>query len=249
MTGSSNSGNNIIMVCLLISLCMISGVSGASEVVDLPIPNQLRDDTTFQGYDTVLTRDGYEVSTFTIGLTPDQTKVTINYTDDNGKEAVLTAEMTGDKVTKVTLDKEEEPLWPLFLLLVIVVLCIIGGYYLYSRYHAPVISNELIITEEICDPRAKAEELLLQAEEARDQGHLKTAYGLAGRALRVYISEQYGTGTEETNMEIIRVSNETGKNTDTIKNILDTTSLVEFAKRNGDSDELSSVVSVIRGLI
>jgi len=241
---------HVFLVIVLILFCVISSVSGATGVDDIPVPDQLRSDTTFLRYDTDLDTEGYAVSGFTVRMNPDNTVVTVSYTRADGKEAILSADMTNDSVTKITLEKEEEPLWPLLLtFLCILVVCAVSGYYLYTRYVSSMPVEEPVTETEIQDSHTKAEELLRQAEQARDRNDLKTAYGLAGRALRIYISEQYGNGTEETNMEIIHVYQETGKKTDTIQNVLDTCSFVEFARKNGDSDELSSIVSVIRGLI
>ncbi|MBN1165739.1 MAG: hypothetical protein JXA44_01265 [Methanospirillaceae archaeon] len=240
----------IIPAAIFLILTVLVPIAGAVIESDLPIPEILAKNVQFTGYTSKLSDEGFGLDEFISTMTaPDKTSVTITYAGPGERQAVITAEMTGDVVTKISMKKEEEPVWPLLLVLLIIIIGLIAGYYLYTRYHHLTPAVPIEVPDVRKSPEEEAEEILILAEKAREEGDLKTAYALAGRALRVFISLTYGCGTEETNMEIIHLYKNTGEKTDTVSNILQTCSLVEFAKKEGDTDEFSAIVSVIRGLI
>jgi len=99
------------------------------------------------------------------------------------------------------------------------------------------------------DYRKHAEELLREAESAFAEENYISAYGLAGHALKVYLSNRYYNGTEVTNEEILSKIVLNNEKIWAIKTILDDCELVEFAKESPDRERFNEIISYIRKVV
>ncbi|WP_245611523.1 hypothetical protein [Methanolacinia paynteri] len=224
------------------------------------IPQSLLENTTYQGYLKSLTNDGFASTSASINYTKSEALFNQTFApasgEDNGENnPFINATLTNDleNVTSVQLTRYADYSWliPAFIIILAVVLCA-AGWFVYNRYFR---KNEV---EEILPPVARkpafnyreyAEKLLREAEGAFEEGNYVIAYGFAGQALRVYLSNRYYKGTEMTNEEIfkkIALNNETRW---AVKTILDDCAMVEFAKGAPDTDRFEEIVSYIRKMI
>ena len=125
------------------------------------------------------------------------------------------------------------------------VIFIISGWYVHRRYTRrglPVPSVRTGPLPPAFDHRMEAEQLISDAELAFSRHQYADAYGLAGRALRVFLSYEYGDHGEVTTLEIISLLRRSGFDTTTIDAVLGQCSNVVFAKGGTDASEFSFIV-------
>jgi hypothetical protein len=94
-----------------------------------------------------------------------------------------------------------------------------------------------------------AERVLREAEEAFCRQQYPEAYGLAARALRVYLSHESGDSSEVPATEILAEVSAGGQDTSAIRTLLDRCGDVAYAKGQPDAEEFSLLVGRIREII
>lgn len=225
------------------------------------IPRSLLENATYQGYLKSLTDDGFTPISASINYTKsealfNQVFATASGDGSDENNPLINAALTNDleNVTSLELIRVADYSWliPVFVILLAAVLCV-TGWFVYNRYFRKNEDEEEIMPPVTKRPpfnyREYAEKLLLEAEDAFAEDNCIAAYGFAGQALRVYLSNRYYNGTELTNEEIftkIALNNETRW---AVKTILDDCSMVEFAKGAPDMDRFEEIVSYIRKMI
>jgi hypothetical protein len=99
------------------------------------------------------------------------------------------------------------------------------------------------------DPRAGAEQVLFEAEAAFGRQQYPEAYGLAARALRVYLSCESMDGSEVTAAGILAAIPAGKYDHAAIGTILDKCADVAFAKGEPDDGEFTLLAAQIREII
>lgn len=99
------------------------------------------------------------------------------------------------------------------------------------------------------DHSTEALHLLAAAESVWAENEYAVAYGLAGQALRLFLSHEYGDGRQATVAEIASLINRTGPGSAPVMDLLERCSDVEFAKGAPDPLEFSAMVRQIRSII
>jgi hypothetical protein len=95
----------------------------------------------------------------------------------------------------------------------------------------------------------EAERILTDAEQAFARQEYAEAYGLAGRALRVFLSYEYGDRGEVTAPEVLVLLHNAGRDTAGIESLLGQSSDVAFARGAPDAGEFSRLAGRIREMI
>ena len=217
----------------------------------MPVPDELAQDSRYKEQSGKLLNESYQPKSTSISINKNQTQVEQKYQTPDGKNATVHAVIKDGETQEVKTIREEIPLvsgWILGILLIILLVCLLV--YLGYRYHqkrggivqiTPVL-EEIIVS----DPRDDALRMLQDAESSFSAGEIKEAYSLAGRSLRLYVSGKYGSSVEGTSDEVLALLKNRGKNTNDITRLLDICTLVEFAKREGKSEEFTEIIINIR---
>jgi hypothetical protein len=99
------------------------------------------------------------------------------------------------------------------------------------------------------DHRNEAERLLAEAQEAYNRQDWHVAYGQAGRALRLYLSCEYGDATEASPGEVLALVRIPGKDRADFTDILAQCDEVMFAKGEADAVRFTAMLGRIRQAI
>lgn len=240
----------------------VSSVEAAFDPEEEPglIPRSLLENATYQGYLKSLADDGFAPVSASINYTKSEALFAQYFAPSSGDESSgnnpeITATLTGDleNVTSVELVRDADYSWliPLSAAALIVILGV-AGWLVYSRYFRRQEDEDplpaIIKTPEF-DYRKHVEELLDEAESAFNEENYIPAYGLAGQALRVYLSNRHYNGTEVTNEELLANIVLNNERRWAIKTILDDCAMVEFAKGEPDREGFDEMISYIRKTI
>ncbi|MDP3564633.1 MAG: hypothetical protein Q8R70_09105 [Methanoregula sp.] len=211
-------------------------------------------DTTFQSFARTLAGQGYGHTETAVNRTLSGAMANITYTTPEGKKAYVNATTEQSRVIQVTMEQETGPggssLVPI-LMLATVILTIFGGY-VYWRYEwrgLPGPEAQAGSPQPDFNHRKEADRLLMEAEQAFDQRRNTDAYGKASRALRGYLSHEYGNHGEVTTTEIVSLLRISGRDTRNIEAMLRQCDEVVFARQEPDPGEFSSMILQIREII
>ncbi|MFA4825598.1 MAG: hypothetical protein WC593_10635 [Methanoregula sp.] len=211
-------------------------------------------DMTFQSFARTLAEQEYDHKETSINRTLSSAMANITYATSDGKKAYMNATTKDNRVVQVTLDLETGPAgFPRVpvLMLAIVILTIFGGYvyWRYKRRVLPAPDARAGLPTLYFDHRKEAEQLLNDAERASNQHRYSDAYSQAGRALRVFLSYEYGNKDEVTTTEIVSLLRTSGRDVRNIEGMLWLCDEVVFATREPDAAEFLSMIQQIRQII
>jgi len=211
-------------------------------------------DTTFQSFARTLAAQEYKHTETSLNRTLTGAMANITYATPDGKKAFVNATTKDQKVVQVSLEMEIGPAgFPLVPLLILatVILMIFGGYvYLrYKRRGLPAPEAQSSNSQSDFNYRKDAERLLNDAEQASDQHRYSDAYGQAGRALRIFLSYEFGNKSEVTTQEIVSLLRTSDRDMRNIDTILQRCDEVVFARQEPDSADFSSIIRQIREII
>jgi hypothetical protein len=178
----------------------------------------------------------------------------ITFAMAGGKKAYVNATTEENFVIQVSLEQEPGPSgFPLVPVLIVAGSALaVSGWYVYRKYRQhkngtpdarkgslPAAFNH----------RAEAERILEEAGLAYARQDYAHAYGLAGRALRVFLSYEYGNNGEVTAEEMITLLHKAGRDTAEIESVLGQCSSVAFARGSPDAREFSLILDHVREII
>ena len=225
----------------------------ATSNQSLPIPQTLSDDTRYQKEQNALQNTGFNQTGGTQVVTGNQTKVDEQYSTPDGKNATISSIIQNGTLQSVTVTKNDEiPVgWYIGIVLFIILICLCSwaAYQYYQKRNLLPEEEETDVLPEPLDIRTLTEGYLTRAEVAVKEGNLKDAYVQAGQALRFFISHTQGNGTADTTEEILELIRNNGMKAGIIDSILDQCMMVEFARREGTSNEVSDMITTIRSLV
>ena len=223
----------------------------------LNVTAPLAANTTYQSFVRTLGDKGYSRNTTLMNVTLSGAMVNVTYLTDKGTPAFVNATVENGNVTQVSLGLNEKG--PDYLLIaiiaVVLVIAAVCVWLIWRRLKArkpvlPQASRQVRPAPVPLDYRKEALRLLAEAEAAYHRHEYRDAYGLAGRAARVFLSYDHGDRRELTNAELVSVLAASGRaGSDTIATLLERTSDVEFAKGMPDEGEFTGMVTTIRRMV
>ena len=218
----------------------------------IAIPPALETNASYLSFTGSLAAGGYRLNGTAMNLTLAGADVNLTFTGPGGMPAFLLATVVEGNVTRVTLARENP--FPGYLVagtVLAAILLVTGGLIFVKRKNARLVPAETGDATGTWpdDHRDKALEIIAGAEAAFTEGRPATAYGLAGRALRLFLSREYGDGREATAEEIAALI--AGKRTDAaaIAVLLDMCSDVAFARGVPDPDRFREIIGGIRDIV
>jgi len=217
-----------------------------------PVPNELSDNRTYQNYRDLLQSEGYIPASGKMTMNLTYTGISQEFFSNDGKNATLSARIINGLVEEVLLVKNDSfPVYwyiGIILLIILICVCIWAGYRYYLRKNT-VLEKIPYVEIEPFDFVIETRRLLTEAENSFSSGYVKEAYALAGQALRIYISYLIGSGSAQTNQEVLLLIKRSDLPEEKIYEILNTSTMVEFAKQEGDAKEFSEIIAEIRKMI
>ncbi len=232
---------------------VVPSVHELANTVITPDP-ALDADTTFQSFARTLAAQEYKHMETSLNRTLTGAMANITYATPDGKKAFVNATTKDQKVVQVSLEMETGPAgFPLVPLLILatVILMIFGGYvyWRYKRRGLPAPEAQSSNSQSDFNHLKDAERLLNDAELASEQHRYSDAYGQAGRALRIFLSYEFGNKSEVTTQEIVSLLRTSDRDMRNIDTILQRCDEVVFARQEPDSAEFSSIIRQVREII
>lgn len=176
----------------------------------------------------------------------------ILYTDETDSAARITASIINGTVRDVKLDGEFAQDYLVVLLSVIgaaIAASLYAVYRLYWRKKQPSQMPQVKQDEPQRDYARESRQLLDEAKSAFDADMHKQAYSLVGQALRVGLSHNVGINKETTNADLLYLMEAAAQPLDDLRDCLETSSLVVFAKRNSDRKDFERILTAAGNLI
>ena len=228
----------------------------SASAVNVTAP--LSANTTYQSLASELKGQGFKRNQTLMNVTLLGATVNITYLSGQGEPAYVNATIDRENVTQVSLGISKEKTNYLFIGL-IVALLIILGLIIWWMYRRMVVQKKILSpagplfhpAPVELDYKKEALRLLKEAEKSFARGEYQDAYGLAGRAVRIFLSYELGVRHELTNAELASVLAASGLATQykTVIALLERCSDVEFAKGQPDSGEFTSIIRQIMEMV
>jgi hypothetical protein len=211
-------------------------------------------DTTFQSFTRTLAEQKYDRTETAINRTLTGAASNSTYATLDGKKAFVNATTHDNRVVQVTMEQETGPDgFPLVpsLLLAALILTMVGayGYGRRGRRRLPDPQARTGLPSPDFDHRMAAVRLLNDAELAYNQHRTSDAYGWASRALRVFLSHEYGNKGEVTTTEIVSLLRTSGRDYRDSEALLQRCDEVVFARQEPDDGQFLSMILTIREII
>jgi hypothetical protein len=213
---------------------------------------------TYQSLTGELAGSGYGRNQTLMNVTLSGATVNITYLSKKGTPAYVNATIDNGNVTQLSLAREQGSVNYLLIGSVAALAIILGAcaWWVYRRLKR----QTKILPPEHASPRPATEpldyhkealRLLAEAEAAFLRHEYRDAYGLAGRATRLFLSYELGDRRELTNAElgpVLAASGDTGQ-PDAVMALLERCSDVEFAKGIPEAGEFSAMIRQIRAMV
>ncbi len=214
--------------------------------------SKLREDADFQEYEKQLISEGFTEQSMKFASHKNMTSLSLEYQNEEIQIATITAEFTGDELTKIHLEKPEEEHSYLPYVLSFISLVVIG-YFLYKKLRKsktvsakPVIPNNM---SEKFDYVLASNNLIQEAEDDFQEKRYKDAYGKVSKSIRLFLSYDLNLNREITNEDILSYLANAKYPVDDIEHCFRLSSLVEFAKHHPDKKEFDEIITMAKNII
>jgi hypothetical protein len=206
---------------------------------------------TFRSFALTLAAQEYLHGETAVNRTLDGAMANITYATTSGNRAYVNATVGEGLVTQVSLEREAGPaVFPPFpVLMAAAGILAISVWWIYRRKNTGGLSEQgtgPAVPVPVFDHRAEAERILTDAELAFARQEYVSAYRLAGRALRIFLSHEAGDKSEMTVPEIVAILRKAGRDTAEVELVLGQCSEVAFAKGTPDPGDFSRITGWIR---
>ena len=210
----------------------------------LVVPDAVTANETYKRYAGELADAGFFPATSSMNATASASSVGVGFIDGQNRTARIVATLSGGEVRSVDIEEPSD----LLPLAGAGALCIILLIAYLVRRGAPK-APEPPFTPIPADSRGEALRLLAAAREEFGRGERKGAYGTAGRALRSYVSSVYGTGAELADGDVLRLLEESGRETGAASSLLGRCAAVSYAGSPPLDEGFFAVVGEIEAFI
>jgi hypothetical protein len=213
--------------------------------------SKLRQDPTFQGYESQLTNEGFTEQNIEYASEKNMTSILLKYQNNKIKTASIKADFKNNELIKVQLEKPGTDYSNLFPLVAILPLSIMA-YILYKKLKTKkkILTNPIISKKtESFDYVKISKNLIQEAKNDFKEKNYKNAYGKAAQAIRIFLSYDLNLNKEITNEEILLFLNNAKYPKTDIENCFKFSSLVEFAKQETNENEFNKIINTAEILI
>jgi len=240
----------------------ITELQQQTQIQQEKLLEKLKQNTLFQQFHNQLVTKGFSQNDINFQDNENETNIILQYENQKHDNAKITANFENDEIKRVTLEdnsSNSSNLIMLILLVVVAIVSIVSVYFVIKKFFKNkkkkkkkkfTINNSTSIpksnpSENIIEPQ----KLISQAQQYYDKGEYKEAFGTAGKAIRLFLSQDTGLKKEITSEELLRlIQKHNYYPIDDIRECLKITDLVEFAKSNATEDDFKKITSLFNKL-
>jgi hypothetical protein len=227
------------------------------SAAEVNVTAPLAANATYQSFVQGLAGQSFQRNATLMNVTLSGATVNLTYLSAQGTPAYVNATVENGNVTQVSLEipPGETGYLLMGLIAAIAVIAAAGAWLVWRRFRvkkpvAPQAARQTRPAPVLIDYRKEALRLLAEAEAAYRRQEFSSAYGLAGRAARIFLSYDHGDRRELTNAEIVAVLAASGRTgSGAVGMLLDRTSDVEFARGLPDAEEFAAMVRQVKEMI
>lgn len=221
------------------------------------VTSPLASNATYQAMAQQLQNKGFRRNSTALDLSESGATANLTFQDPQGKQAFINATTSHGNVTQISLEMEKEAPFdylPVIAGIVIGAVALVAAWVLYRKLrNRPLPARLKAAGEDLFvepfDHRRAARDLLIRAEAAFREERQADACGLAGQALRLYLSHENRVRRELTNTELVALLKSMGHETGKVQDVLSRCADVEFARGMVDGEEFAALVATIRAMI
>ena len=209
-------------------------------------------DPKFQEFADNLVSNGYAQTSAQIIKQDDGSfEAKLDYEDDAQTLAHIGADIVNGTVNNVSLDANFAQNYFDLIYILIAISILVALYIIYRRYKRKPITVQILQAQKKPTRNYTHESmtLLVDAENAFKTQQQKLAYSLLGRALRLGLGHNIGIDTETSNEDLLRLMKIARKPLDKLKDCLNVSNLVVFAKHDSNTDEFMKILEIARDMI
>lgn len=219
----------------------------------VPLPDALRENATYQAYGSRIERTGFSLDQRVVNLTTERTTVDLTYTGTAGQALHLHADIVNGTVTRIEGDDPDDLVSRIspYLAFLSVGLLSAGIWYLarHRREDENTFRPPAGVPESRETYRETAARLLDDAEQEAARAAYPEAFRKTGRALRIVLSHEIGSGKELTAGDLEPFLASSTERDEKIRTILDRTREVGFAKDTPGEGEFGEMIHYTRMLL
>ncbi len=205
------------------------------------IMKALEQNPEYGNFSGQLNRSGFSRRDFVFNqVSQNETRILVNFTNQDGKQANITADYVNGTIQNVKLKKTEKDSW--FWLLALIPLTFAA--YLILRKNKVIVAP---VHPEEFDYASEARKLIDTAEQVYSENE-KDAFELVSKGVRMYFSHKEGIGRELTSEDVLKLL-ENSVYCNDVKRCLDSCIQVEFAKHKPDSSYFAETLGLARKLV
>jgi hypothetical protein len=239
----------------------ITELKQQTQIQQEKLLEKLKQNTLFQQFHNQLVTKGFSQNDINFQDNENETNIILQYENQKHDNAKITANFENDEIKRVTLEDNSSNSSNLFMLILLVgvaIVSIVSVYFVIKKFLKNkekknkkfTINNSTPIpklnpSENIIEPQ----KLISQAQQYYDKGEHKEAFGTAGKAIRLFLSQDTGLKKQITSEELLRlIQKHNYYPIDDIRECLKITDLVEFAKSNATEDDFKKIISLFNKL-
>jgi len=211
---------------------------------------RLEKNKKFRKYQKQLENKNYSMQDIDITKEENKTLVKVNYLNNENKTAIISADIINNTIKNIKLEitnLDENKNSHIIIYIIILITLFIIGYFFYKRYNKKNVLEKITIkkVKTVLDYRDESIKLLNKAKKLFKEDKYKDAYGVAGQALRMFLSYKNNLNKEISNDEIINYLKKNNIKYKLIKECFDICSLVEFAKYKANKKDFNKIIESI----
>lgn len=227
------------------------------SAAEVNVTAPLAANATYQSFEQGLAGQSFQRNATLMNVTLSGATVNLTYLSAKGTPAYVNATVENGNVTQVSLEipPGETGYLLIGLIAAIAVIAAVCAWLVWRRIKAkkpvaPQAARQTLPAPVPVDYRKEALRLLAEAEAAYRRQEFSSAYGLAGRAARIFLSYDHGDRRELTNAEIVTVLAASGRTgSRAVGTLLERTSDVEFARGLPNAEEFAAMVRQVKEMI
>ena len=216
---------------------------------------KLKQSKQYQEFDKQLTTNGFSQKNIEFQQDENKTSIVVEYQDKDQNKATITGIFENEQIKSVTLNKNSsfsfDLSWIIAIIISVIVASVVAFFFakkLLRKKPMETIPVPKKHTSKPFDYLTESKKMMSKAQQHYSKEEYKDAFGIAGQAIRLFLSYNIGQKREMTNKELIQIIPEEKYPVNEISECLKMTEVVEFAKAESTEEDFARVVSLFEKL-